>query len=363
VTAPAVLKFGGSTFRTLPAYGELAEALARRIKEEERHLAVVVSAMPGETEKLRDSLHLTDPHPADATVAGLLTLADTISAHHLSAALHRIGVTATVLDGHQQGLVTDSTFMWAKVDRFDPEPLWRALDEHRVVIVPGGQATDRRGRPTWLGKNSSDLSAVLVAAALGVDRCEIHSDVDGIYSADPNLVSGVRLLEEVSYDTAALMSLYGAKVLHRRSVRTAKQHGITLVCRGNRAPFAIGSIISADGAPTAAVVLNTRSAVLGYRTADQADYAHSVFHNEGIDTARLEDGPHLAVVGGYLDLDHFQRTHQLPEAHPLGIPVTEINGLQTVTHIATDAQQAQQLAQQLHDAQSVPNTRIRSLDR
>jgi aspartate kinase len=361
VTAPAVLKFGGSTFPAPTAYADLAAALSRRAEQEQRPLAVVVSAMPGETEKLRGLLHEVNPQPEDATGAGLLTLADTVSAHLLATALHRTGLTATVLAGHQQGLVTDDTFMWAKVARLDDAPLRRALDEHQVVIVPGGQAADRHGRPTWLGKNSSDLSAVLVAAALGADRVEIHSDVDGIYSADPNVVAGARLLPEVTYDTAALMSLYGAKVLHRRSVRTARQHGITLVCRHNRAPFTSGTVISNEGGPTAGVVANTRSKVLGYATAAQADLAHSVFHTEGIDTVRLEDGPHLVVVGGYLDIDRFQRVHDLPEARVVGIPVTEIIGSRATTHIAADPEEARHLAQKLHDGLPESTTGLRAL--
>ncbi|MDQ0404330.1 MULTISPECIES: aspartate kinase [unclassified Streptomyces] len=361
MTTPAVLKFGGSTFPAPHAYTDLAEALRQRIEDEQRPMAVVVSAMPGDTEKLRTMLHEANPQPQEATVAGLLTLADTTSAHLLATSLHRAGVTATVLAGHQQGLVTDSTFMWAKVEQLDAEPLRRALAEHQVVIVPGGQAADRQGRPTWLGKNSSDLSAVLVAAALGAERCEIHSDVDGVYSADPNAVSGARLLPEVTHDTAALMSLYGAKVLHRRSVRTAKQHGITLVCRHNRAPFPSGTVIGSEGGPAVGVVLNTKSQVLAYDTAAQADLAHSVFHTEGIDTVRLEDGPHLVVVGGYLDIERFQRLHELPAGRALGIPVTEITGSRATTHIADDPEQARQLAQKLHDALPGPTTGIRAL--
>ncbi|MFI6210266.1 aspartate kinase [Streptomyces sp. NPDC051041] len=361
MTAPVVLKFGGSTFPTVQAYTDLAAALRQRIEDERRPMAVVVSAMPGETEKLRGMLHEANEQPEEATVAGLLTLADTISAHLLCTALHRAGLTATVLAGHQQGLVTDSTFMWAKVERSSAAPLREALAEHQVVVIPGGQAVDRHGRPTWLGKNSSDLSAVLVAAALDAGRCEIHSDVDGIYSADPNTVSGARPLPEVTYDTAALMSLYGAKVLHRRSVRTARQHGITLVCRLNRPPFSSGTVISREGSPSASVVLNTRSRVIGYATEAQADRAHSVFHAEGIDTVRLEDGPHLMVVGGYLDIERFHRTHDLPQARVLGIPVTEIVGSRATTHVVADAEQARRLSQKLHDELPEPFAGIRAV--
>ncbi len=358
---PIALKFGGSTFATHQSYPELAQALAARSASERRPLAVVVSAMPGETERLRERLHQVNEHPEDASVAGLLTLADTVSAHLLTTALHQRGLKATVLAGHQLGLTTDSTYMWAKVRDLDPRPLRQALEDHDIVVVPGGQAADSEGRPTWLGKNSSDLSAVLVAAAVGADRCEIHSDVDGVYSADPNLVTGVRLLREMAYDAASLMSLHGAKVLHRRAVRTAKKHGITLVCRRNRAPYEEGTVIGPEGAPAAAVILNRHSRVLAYADAADADRAHSIFHTQGVDTVRLEDGPHLALIGGYLDLDHFQRQHGLPESRPVGIPVAEITGSRVTTHIAADDIEAQELAQKLHDSLPVPREGIRAL--
>src|SRR5690606_21059595 len=118
---------------------------------EERHFAVVVSAMPGETERLRERLTTVNPHPEDASIAGLLTLADTVSAHLLASALHRRGMTATVLAGHQQGRRTDATFARARLARLGPGPLRQALAAHQLVLVPGGQAADEQGRPTWLG--------------------------------------------------------------------------------------------------------------------------------------------------------------------------------------------------------------------
>lgn len=359
--APPVLKFGGSTFTSPQSYSELAERLARRIETEGRSLVVVVSAMPGETERLRERLHEVDPHPEDARTAGLLTLADTVSAQLLAVAMHRTGRTATVLAGHQLGLTTDDTFMWAKVARMDPGPLVAATAAHDVVVVPGGQAVDDHRRPTWLGKNSSDLTAVLIAAALGGDTCEVYSDVDGIYSADPRVVAGTRLLKEVSYDTASLMSLHGAKVLHRRAVHTAKQAGVSLVCRLNKAPYPRGTVIGPEGGPASGVILNQRSQVLAYRDEEEADHAHSVFHAQGVDTVRVEGGPHLALIGGFLDLEGFSSRHGLPPATPIGIPVAELDGSRLTTHVAPDASTARDLAQKLHDALPTAEHRLRSV--
>lgn len=279
--APAVLKFGGSTFQSPSAYGELAEELTARLDTQGRPLAVVVSAMPGETEALRERLLTVAPHPADECASALLTLADTVSAHLLTAALRHLGRRATVLAGHQTGFTTAESFMWARLDRIDPAPLRAAFAEHDLVVVPGGQAVDDLGRPTWLGKNSSDLSAVAAAVALGADTCEIHSDVAGIHSCDPNLITGTRLLEHVSYDDATMMSGHGAKVLHDRSVRLAREHGVKIVCRRNTAPFPSGTVIEADAAPTDAVILNSRSVVLRYPDQPSAERAHTAFRLDG----------------------------------------------------------------------------------
>ncbi|GGW69674.1 hypothetical protein GCM10010503_53740 [Streptomyces lucensis JCM 4490] len=346
---PAVLKFGGSSFRTLAAYQHLAEALSRRVEEEGTRLVVVVSGQPGETEQFRERLSQVNPHPEDETVAGLLTLADTVGAQLLATALHRTGRTATVLAGHQLGLTTDSAFMWARLEHTDPEPLRTAVRDHEVVVVPGGQAADREGRPTWLGKNSSDLSAVAVAAAVGARACEIHSDVDGIYSSDPHLITGARLLGEVSYNTAALMSLYGAKVLHRRAVRLAQRNRIEIVCRYNRPPFPRGSVIGTAGSSVAAVVLNQRSTALRYATEELADRAYTVFHGANIDVVRLTSGPLVAVTGGFVDLPEFQRRNGLTPGEYAGIPVTAVRGSQVATRLAVDEEDALHLTQRLHD--------------
>ncbi|MFI1767656.1 aspartate kinase [Streptomyces sp. NPDC020800] len=345
---PAVLKFGGSSFATPAAYGELAYSLSARLDAGGRRLAVVVSAMPGETERLRERLHAVDPRPSGDRVAGLLTLADTVSAHLLAAALHRVGRTATVLAGPRTGFTTEGPFMWARLSRTDPRPLRRALDEHEVVVVPGGQAVDAEGRPTWLGKNSSDLSAVAVAVAVGAGECEIHSDVEGIHSCDPNQVTATRLLDHVSYADATAMSRHGAKVLHHRAVRLAERHGVTIVCRHNTPPFTPGTVIGPGAATADAVVLNLRSVVLAHPDHATADRAHRAFRADGVDAIRLDDTPCVAVIGGYADPEEVQRRHGVAPGRWVGVPVTEIrDGLATV-HVAADEHEAVRLARELH---------------
>ncbi len=365
---PLVLKFGGSTFPGPAAYGEVAAALDARITAEDRPVVVVVSAMQQATESLRALLHAVHPRPRDSTTAGLLTTADLTSAHLLAAALHRRGRAATVLAGHQLGMTTDSSYRWARVRRTDPVPLRAALAAHDAVVVPGGQAVDARGRTTWLGKNSSDVTALTLAPAVGSPECEIHSDVDGVYSADPHLIRGAVRLPEVSYAMAALLSRHGAKVLHHRAVLTARRNGTVIVCRGNREPYPTGSRVGgeagaagaagASGAPTAAaVVLNTRSRVLRYPSGAAADHAHRAFRGEGVEAVRLPAGPLVAVIGGYVDEEAVRLRHGLERGLPAGVPVTAVRDGVVVTRIAPGPQDAVALAQRLHDRIVAPAIR------
>ncbi|MGW0393008.1 amino acid kinase family protein [Streptomyces sp. NPDC003042] len=349
-----VLKFGGSTFRTPDDYTAVAEVLNQRRRRTGRPLAVVVSAMPGETERLRERLVAAQPHPPEETVAGLLTLADTISAHLLAAALHHGGADATVLVGHQLGFTTTGSPMWAQLTAIDPAPLQKALNSHDIVVVPGGQAVDTAGRPSWLGKNSSDLSAVAVAVALGAATCEIHSDVDGVYSCDPHLVPGSALLTALTHARAAEFSRYGAKVLHRRAVSLAEEHGIRISCRSNRPPFTEGTVIGTDSAPTAMVVLNRMSRALLYDSHDQARAAADALTAGGVEvfTADTDEGPCVVISGGYVDLESDHWRTALGAGRPGGIPVVKVGPTDATVHLASGPDEAVQLARHLHDALS-----------
>ncbi|WP_084960312.1 aspartate kinase [Thermoactinospora rubra] len=343
----AVLKFGGSSFPGPAAYRTVAEHLAERVAAGER-LVVTVSAAPGETEQLRRRLHEVTARPGEATVAGLLTLADTISAHLLAGALGAAGRSAVVLAGHQMGFVTAGSPMWARLERMDRGPLEAALAEHEVVLLPGGQAVDAAGRPTWLGKNSSDLTAIAAASALGVSRCEIYSDVDGVYTADPRLVPEARLVPEISYDTVGMLSLRGARVLHGRAVRMAHRHGVAIVCRANRPPFASGTVITESGAPVAAVVVNPSSMVVRFPTTLDSDRAHAAFSQAGIEALRLDSEPVVVIANGHVDAEGFLADHDLPGKVTKEIPVTEVDGGATRTHLAPGIESGVELARELH---------------
>lgn len=134
-----------------------------------------------------------------------------LSACLLDAAVSCLGIPVTSLNGYVLGIPTNSDFGRASVKSVDPQPIRAALQEHDIVIAAGGQTIDQSGRLTFLGRNSSDLTAVVTAAMRGEQACQIYSDVKSVYTADPNLVPGARLFPKIAYRTIVQMSRHGAK--------------------------------------------------------------------------------------------------------------------------------------------------------
>ncbi|ACY18642.1 aspartate kinase [Haliangium ochraceum] len=297
-----VCKFGGSTFLENADYRRVAEFLGDRLARDADGLVVVVSAMAGLTERLRGLATELAPAPSAEACDALLPLADALSANLLRIALEGCGVSVTSLSGFQSGVRSDDNFSRARLTEVDPGPLRRALAQTSVVVVPGGQAVDQHHRPTMLGKNSSDLTAVVLAAALGRDECEIFSDVCGVFSADPNLVEHSRLCAELSYEAAMALGTSGAKVLHPKSVAAGRDHGVRIVCRANRGDYRVGTVVGAGATPSA-VVIDPRSQVLAFHH-DEA-LAAAETHLLAVDVPLLrvthEGRTLLVVVGGFFD--------------------------------------------------------------
>jgi aspartate kinase len=257
--APLVLKFGGSSFLELADYTEVARYVSDQAVG--RQVVVVVSGMSGTTGRLLESALSIDPNLAPDVQDQLLATAEMVSAGFLRAALNAAGCSAIELYAPQLGITSDGNATRARICSIDPEPVRRAMAEHRVVVVAGGQATGPDGRITMLGRNSSDLTAVALAAALGLDRCEIFSDVPGVFTADPYLVPEARLLPELSYEQCAQMSRSGAKVLHGASVAVGQASGVAIVCRalhgrgtGQQLSATVGSTVGPQASPRACVV-------------------------------------------------------------------------------------------------------------
>jgi aspartate kinase len=303
-----VFKFGGSTFLALTDYGRIAEYIRMRLASDTDKLVLVVSAMAGFTERLRGLAQQLNPVPSSEAYDALLPLADTLGANLLRVALEGCGVTATSLSGFQLGVRSDDNYSRARVMHVDPAPLARALERASVVVVPGGQAVDPDNRPTMLGKNSSDLTAILLAAALHRSECEIFSDVCGVYTADPNLVEDARLCPELPFDAVIALAASGAKVLHPKAVAAGRDSGVRIVCRANRDDYRVGTVVGTGPVPNA-VVIDHRSQVLELDDASALARAEERLRAVDVPLLVVEHGgqPLLVVVGGFFDAVSFLR--------------------------------------------------------
>src|SRR5215203_3496133 len=235
MAAPLVVqKFGGSSV----ADADRIKRVARRIARERaagNDLVVVVSAMGDTTDELLGLAAAITEEPDPRELDVLLATGEHQSATLVSMALHAIGVQAISLTGPQAGITTDGTYGRARIAGIEPARVREELGHGRVVIVAGfqGQSATAVGRQeiTTLGRGGSDTTAVALAAALGADRCEIYTDVEGVFTADPRIVPGARKLHAVSYEEMLEMAASGAKVLQLRCVEFARNHGVTLHVR------------------------------------------------------------------------------------------------------------------------------------
>ncbi|MEU9112406.1 aspartate kinase [Streptomyces sp. NPDC048483] len=286
---PLVLKFGGSAFADLDGYHRVARYAVRRVTEEKRPLVVVVSAMSGTTGRLQQTLDaLVDDPPAHAA-AMLLTTGETVSVALLAAALDAEGVRACPLPAAGTGLLAEGPGDRAGLTSAGPGALAEALADCPIVVVPGGQGVDAAGRAVMLGRNSSDLSAVAVAAALGADTCELFSDVPGVCTADPYLVPEARTLSQISYEGVRRMSRHGAKVVHEGAVDWAERGGVQLLCR----PFPWregpdGGTAVGTGPEVSAVVVHKDSDVWRFRSGRERQAAGGRLRAEGLAVAEFD---------------------------------------------------------------------------
>lgn len=225
-----VKKFGGTSVADL----ERIRGVVGRVSEAKgswERIIVVVSAMAGETDRLIDFAHALSPRPLGREMDLLLTSGERIASSLLAIALDAAGIPAISLTGGQAGILTEGAHTRARVRSIRPERVVRELDRGKVVVAAGFQGVDEFDEETTLGRGGSDLTAVALAAALEADRCEIHTDVDGVYTADPRLVPDAKRLEQISFEEMMELASLGAKVLQARSVDLAAKHDLPLVVR------------------------------------------------------------------------------------------------------------------------------------
>ncbi|MFD1530671.1 aspartate kinase [Pseudonocardia aurantiaca] len=236
--ALVVQKYGGSSVQDADRIKKVAERIVRTHKEG-HDVVVVVSAMGDTTDDLVDladqvSINSFGQAPPPREMDMLLTAGERISNALVAMAIHSLGAQARSFTGSQAGMITTSKHGDARIVQVNPQRLRDALDEGAIVLVAGFQGVSQDSKDvTTLGRGGSDTTAVALAAALEADVCEIYTDVDGIYSADPRIVPDAHLLQTITYEEMLEMAACGAKVLHLRAVEYARRYNVPLRVRSS----------------------------------------------------------------------------------------------------------------------------------
>jgi len=239
----SVLKFGGTSVATT----DLIRAAARRITDiaAEREVVVVVSAMGQTTDDLLTLADAVNPYPPKRETDMLLASGEQVSIALLAMALHALGTPAVSFTAPQVAIRTTASHTRARIRSIDTARMTAELKAGRVVIVAGFQGVTEDGQITTLGRGGSDTTAVALAAALGAEVCEIFTDVDGVYTADPRLVPEARKLERISYDEMLELAVLGAGVMHSRAVQFGQRYQVPIHVRHSRKSDA-GTLITQE---------------------------------------------------------------------------------------------------------------------
>lgn len=276
-----VQKFGGTSVAGLERMQQvMKKVLAARAQGNK--LVVVLSAMSGETNRLITLANQFSEEPDPAELDVLVTTGEQVSVALFAMLLKDAGVKARSLLGHQVPIVTDSDFCRARIVNIDTDRIRAMLEEYDVLVMAGFQGCDCHGRITTLGRGGSDTSGVAIAAALKADTCEIYTDVDGVYTTDPNICSQARKLSRITYDEMLEMASMGAKVLQIRSVEFAKKYNVPVHVRSTFSDEPGTMVIQEDNSMEAVLVSGVaydkdQARVTVYDVIDQPGVAAAIF--------------------------------------------------------------------------------------
>jgi aspartate kinase len=227
-----VQKYGGTSVRDIERIANVARK-AISYKERAWDVVVVVSAMSGETDRLLNLAHGVAKFPDDREVDVLISTGEQVTSALLAITIKEMGHEAVSILGDQVKILTDSSFGKARIVDIEKEAILSALKEGKIVVVPGFQGVDEDGNITTLGRGGSDTTGVALAAGLSADLCEIYTDVDGVYTADPNICEKARRLDRISYEEMLEMASLGAKVLQIRSVELARKYNVPVLVKSS----------------------------------------------------------------------------------------------------------------------------------
>lgn len=230
-----VQKYGGSSVADIDRVKKVAEKIVERVKEGNR-VVVVVSAMGKTTDELIKMAGKITSSPNERELDMLISTGEQVSIALLTMAIHSLGWEAISFTGMQAGIVTNAVHTKAKVTAVNHKKLKSALEKGKIVIVAGFQGIDANGDITTLGRGGSDTTAIALAVQLEADGCEIYTDVDGVYTADPRIVRTARRIPVISYDEMAEMASLGAGVMHCRAIDLARNYKVKILVKSSFAP-------------------------------------------------------------------------------------------------------------------------------
>jgi aspartate kinase len=278
-----VQKFGGSSI----ADPTLMKNVARRVvraKEEGDQVVLVVSAMGDTTDDLLEKVREITSSPQEREIDMLLSTGEQVSIALMAMAINELGYPAVSLTGYQAGIETDDSYTKARILNVKPERVQRELNQGNIVVVAGFQGIHNNGDIATLGRGGSDTTAVALAAALKADLCEIYTDVDGVYTADPRIIPGAKKLEYISYDEMLELASLGALVLQPRAVEFAKNYSVPLIIRSSfneNTGTLVGEVESVENSrPVSGVAHDLNVAKIGiFDVPDRPGIAGKIFHS------------------------------------------------------------------------------------
>ena len=224
-----VQKFGGTSVANIEKIKNVAEKVIK-VKQAGHQVVVVLSAMAGETDRLINLAHSATDLPDEREYDSLISTGEQVTVTLLAIVLNAMGCKARSFLGFQVKILTDQAYKKARISLIDTENIKKELKKGTAIVIAGFQGVDKDNNITTLGRGGSDTSAVALAAALRADQCDIYTDVDGVYTTDPNVCNKARRLEKISYDEMLEMASLGANVLHSRAVEIAKKYSVRLRC-------------------------------------------------------------------------------------------------------------------------------------
>jgi|TARA_B100001079_G_scaffold42634_1_gene33835 aspartate kinase len=240
-----VQKFGGTSVASVERIKSVAKKI-KTFKDAGDQVVVSVSAMSGETNRMTDLAHQIQDKPSLREMDVLLTTGEQVTISLLSMALQQLGCDAISYTGSQVRITTDSEHGKARIKSIDSELIVKSLNEEKVVVIAGFQGVDEGGHITTLGRGGSDTTAVALAAALNADECQIYTDVDGVYTADPRIEPNARKMNNISYEEMLEMASLGSKVLQIRSVEFASKYNVSLRVLSSMIENPIGTLITSE---------------------------------------------------------------------------------------------------------------------